>query len=332
MNRLFFTVFFVFSFLINGFLIARVNPFAPTQSSEDIPISNNYTQAPGNFKTVSFKLPKTSRIINYVEISYKNIDGSTEKLKVDIDKKFDWNKKLVLSYGLSCPKCKNKCKLIRTKTIRKIIKKRVSKIVNNKVVYDKTTENNISDFNSSLKDEVTVTHYMNKEAEKKAKELASAQEALSSINGNQSSFNNKVDVEQAKKEILAKHGSPIYSGSSTWNNKSTNITQQLVKVSLGNPRFSLFEFDIKNSIIKISSTDKKNRHFMLVRPARIVIDFLREFNFPNQTFPINQGIFKEMKVARKGDKVYRVTIYIKEGYRYKFTKTEMGYNVKCFKR
>jgi len=86
MNRLFFTVFFVFSFLINGFLIARVNPFAPTQSSEDIPISNNYTQAPGNFKTVSFKLPKTSRIINYVEISYKNIDGSTEKLKVDIDK------------------------------------------------------------------------------------------------------------------------------------------------------------------------------------------------------------------------------------------------------
>ena len=331
MNRLFITIFIVFSFF-NEVLIARVNPFFPTQSSEDIPISNNYTQAPGNFKTVSFKLPKTSRIINYLEISYKNIDGSTEKLKVDIDKKFNWNKKLVLSYGLSCPKCQNKCELIRRKTIKKIIKKRVSKIVNNKVVYDKTTENNISDFNSSLKDEITVTHYMNKEAEKKAKELANAKEALNSINGNQSTFNKKVDIEQAKKEILAQHGSPIYSGSSTWNNKSTNIIQQLVKVSLGNPRFSLFEFDIKNSIIKISSTDKKNRHFMLVRPARIVIDFLREFNFPNQTFPINQGIFKEMKVARKGDKVYRVTIYIKEGYRYKFTKTEMGYNVKCFKR
>ncbi len=104
-----------------------------------------------------------------------------------------------------------------------------------------------------------------------------------------------------------------------------------VTVSIGTPRFSQFEFNPKDKSIKIATTDKKIRHFMLIRPNRIVIDFARELTFQNQTFDVKTGIFKEMKLSKKSSTDYRIMIYIAEDYRYKLNRTESGYEIKCYK-
>ncbi len=106
---------------------------------------------------------------------------------------------------------------------------------------------------------------------------------------------------------------------------------KVVTIGIGTPRFSQFEFDPKEKSIKIATTDKKIRHFMLIRPNRIVIDFARELSFQNQTFDIKSGIFKEMKLSKKSSSDYRISIYIAEDYRYKLNRTESGYEIKCYK-
>jgi len=326
----------IFLLILSTLLFSRENPFLSEKVEEDIPISNNYTQAPDHFKNISFKLPNSSRILNYIEIFYQNIDGSIGKKKIEIDKLFNWKERLHLGYNL-VSKCKTpNSKYYTKRVVRKTIKKRVSKIVNNKVVYDRTTT--VIDDNESLKglkDEVAITHYMNKKALEDLENRKKAERELSSLNAENSSFNTSSNS-KVQQKVVQKNSSSIYGGSSVWGSISetisdSNLTGNQVVVSLGKPRFSQFAFDILTSKIKVSTTDKKNRHFMLIRPNRIVIDFVREVSFPNQTFQINQGIFGDMKVAKKGAKSYRVTIFIKNEYRYKLTRTEIGYNVKCFK-
>jgi len=325
---------FIYLILFSGLLFARINPFLSEKVEDEIPISNNYTQAPDHFKNISFKLPDSSRILNYVEIFYQNIDGSIGKKKVEIDKLFNWKEKLHLGYNL-VSKCKAQNSYSIKRTVRKTIKKRVSKIVNNKVIYDRTTIIDDNETSDNLKDEVAITHYMNKKALEDIENRRKAERELSSLNAENSSFNTSSNS-KVQQKVIQKNTSSIYGGSSVWGSISEtisddNLTGKRVIVSLGKPRFSQFAFNLLKSKITISTTDKKNRHFMLIRPNRIVIDFVREVSFPNQTFQINQGIFGDMKVAKKGAKSYRATIFIKDKYRYKLTRTEIGYNVRCFK-
>jgi len=333
-------------------LFSRENPFLPQTEINSIPISNNYVQAPDHFKKTTIKLPDSARILNFVEIVYQNIDGSISRKKVEIDKLFDWSKKLYLSYNFSSsPKKGDGKKVVTKQVITKTIKRRVSKTVNNRVVYNKTEiikEKPI--IRDKIKGEVAVTHYMNKDEASKISKFANDEKALGSLNAGSSSFNTSSNNSTDK--LIGQNSTSVYSGSSAWGNipqgnlpkgaksiveddsetESLTIAKNRVTVSLGKPRFSQFEFDIKTDKIKISTTDKKSRHFMLVRPNRIVIDFIREVSFPNQTFEINQGVFGEMKVSKKGSSSYRVTIFLEDGYRYKLNRTEIGYNVKCFKR
>ena len=313
------------------------------KEAKDIPISNNYIQTPDDFKKASFKLPNSARILNYIEIVYQNIDGSISRKKVDIDKLFNWKKRLYLSYNFhSKPPIRtynsatiSSNGVITKRIVTKTVKKRVSKIVNNRVVYDKTEViNSKKPIRDDVKDEIAVTHYMNKDLERRERELKEAEKALSSVNPESSSF--RTTSSDNKDKMVVNSTGSIYSGSSVWegtnSGKGENVKDSRVTISLGKPRFSQFEFNIIEHKIKISTTDKKSRHFMLIRPNRIVVDFIRDVSFPNQTFEINKGVFGEMKVAKKGSSSYRVTIFLKEGYRYKLTRTEIGYNVKCFKR
>ncbi|EJF06218.1 hypothetical protein ThvES_00017190 [Thiovulum sp. ES] len=265
-------------------LFARENPFKSSEEMKDIPLSNNYIQAPNDFKKSTFKLPESARIIDSVEIVYQNIDGSIAKKRIPIDNRIDWTKDFMLTYSKPivverkkpCPKCQ-KCKKVTTikKTIREVIEK---KLVPKKEVVE-TVES---------QPEITET---------------------TEING--------VLVENGTVEIP----------------EEIKAVEERKVISIGKPRFAFFEFFEEDHKIKINTTDPKKRHFMLVRPNRIILDFYRDTDFQNQTFDISKGIFREMKISTEGEKgIYRVAIYIAEGYRYKLEKTEVGYEVKCYKR
>lgn len=324
------SLFFGLIFTIS--LFSRENPFLAQKEAKDIPISNNYIQSPEHFKKINFKLPDSARVLDYIEIVYQNIDGSISRKKVEIDKQFDWNKKLAFSYDFVKPVEGKSSKRVVTKTI----KRRVSKVVNNKVVYEKKTVVKKKLSEKEIKDEVAVTHYVKSDEKDKLNQLKADESALGSLNAKNSSFNSSRD--KAKENVVSSSTSSIYGNSSSWNNSKTTgdlestVNTNQVTVSLGKPRFSQFEFDVEKHKIKITTTDKKNRHFMLVRPNRIIMDFTREVTFPHQTFEINQGIFGEMKVSKKGSNSYRVSIFLEKDYRYKLIRTESGYNVKCYKQ
>ncbi len=278
-------VFFLFLFAID--LIARNNPFLPTEEAGDIPVSNNYIQAPGKLDKVVFTLPDSSRIIESIEVTYINIDGSIGKKKIEIEKQFNRKKRLLFGYNFSCPKCPEcpKCpKCPKNIVIKKTIKKKITTISN-------VPESNSSDTNTTTQlqpDSIVVTSTKN-------------------------IVNSDSTITDRRDQIVGD-------------------TKNRVVVSVGKPKFIEFDFDIEKQQIRISTNDKKYRHYMLVRPNRIVIDFEREIRFRNQTFNIDRGIFKELKILKKGSSRYRVVIYIEDGYRYKFDRDEEGYKIECYKK
>jgi hypothetical protein len=329
-------------------LSGRDNPFMPKPDAQDIPIANNYIKPPEDFKKVTFKLPESARILDYIEVIYQNVDGSISREKVSVDKSINWKKKLTLLYdmdikrggsGKNSPKKSSK-KSSSTQTITtKTVKKRVSKIVDNRVVYDKEEIKREAPVEKSgIKDEILVTHNM-----KDLKPLGGDAEALEKNKDGVSEFDKDGRLKAFQKAV-SQNSAPIYSPSSIWGDSNPPSISGIkdfdagdkkggeTSVSLGKPRFSLFEFFAEDNTIKISTGDKKKRHFMLVRPNRIVIDFYREVNFPNQTFDISQGVFKEMKLSKNGSDSYRITVFIESGYRYKLSKTEQGYQIKCYER
>ncbi len=333
-------------------LIGRENPFLSTkEAEEDIPISNNYIQAPGDLKKITFTLPNSARILESLEIRYINIDGSIGKKKIEINKKFNWNKKLAFGYNYIQPKQEQAKK--NTIVITKTVKRRVSRVVENRVVYNKGQNLNEQKVDKSkLKDEVTVTHYVNGKPEHETDENSNVE--FGETNADRLERLKKEGELQAKEKAVQKNSSSIYKKSSVWGDGfSQNSTTQKsinnfednelseeddyqsgsrVTISIGKPKFIEFDFNIETSKIKISTADKKHRHYMLIRPNRIVIDFEREIKFQNQTFEIAKGIFKKMKISKKGSSRYRITIYIEDDYRYKLNRTEEGYNIECYKR
>jgi hypothetical protein len=273
-------------FFITISLFGRDNPFRSLEEMEDVPLSNNYVQAPNDFNRTTFKLPDTARIVDSIEIIYQNIDGSIAKKRIAIDNKINWNKELMFSYKTPEKKTRvvRKCPRVKEKKCPKVktIKETIVKVVNEK----------FEEINSTIKP---------------PKKMAK---------------NDVIDeITISGKEVI----NPV-------NEKVISDKERKV-ISIGNPRFAFFEFFEDDHRIKINTTDKKKRHFMLVRPNRIVLDFYRDTDFQNQTFDVSKGIFREMKISTEGEKgIYRVTIYIAKGYRYRLNKTEVGYEIKCYKR
>jgi hypothetical protein len=343
--------FYVLLLILPSLLLSRENPFLSTKESDDIPISNNYIESPDDFEKIAFMLPDSARVLSAVEVVYQNIDGSISRKRIDIEKKFDWKKKLALSYDFKGAKKSYSTPVIKT-TVTKTVKKRVSKIVNDKVVYDKETVETKpvekKEERKAVKDEIAVTHYMSGENPEVA------EKALGTLNSQNSTFNQD-GSDKAKKKAVSQNSSSIYGQSSIWGNQAptqqavpeqkiepvnsetttsstTKTESEHTTLSIGKPKFIDFDFDIQNSTIKITTNDKKSRHFMLIRPDRIVIDFHREVTFPNQTFNIDKGIFGEVKLAKRGTNIYRISIYIEKGYRYNLNRTESGYDIECYKK
>lgn len=87
--------FFVLIFLWSS-LVARENPFFPTQE-EEIPLTTNQFQKDIPLKRASVKLPSTARTVESVTVNYKNMDGSIAQKTIELQNSIDWHLPLFIT-------------------------------------------------------------------------------------------------------------------------------------------------------------------------------------------------------------------------------------------
>ena len=78
-------------------LIARENPFFPTESMDSMPITSNQITKYSPLKRVAISLPDYARVLKKITISYKNLDGSIEKKSIEVERYVDWHIPLFVS-------------------------------------------------------------------------------------------------------------------------------------------------------------------------------------------------------------------------------------------
>jgi hypothetical protein len=73
-------------------LSARENPFFPAQNTQPPAYTTNEVEKPPNFQDATTKLPSSARIIESIEFTYINLDGSIAKQVVHLHRSIDWHK------------------------------------------------------------------------------------------------------------------------------------------------------------------------------------------------------------------------------------------------
>jgi hypothetical protein len=89
---------------------------------------------------------------------------------------------------------------------------------------------------------------------------------------------------------------------------------------------NLFKMYIKNKKILIMTKDKLIRHFFLVEPFRIVLDFQRDADFLTIKKTVTNSYVKKVVVGNHNG-YYRVVIYFDAKYMYKISKTDEGIKI-----
>ena len=102
--------------------------------------------------------------------------------------------------------------------------------------------------------------------------------------------------------------------------KEKEVKESFTK--LNSPKFA--QFFSKAKELKIVTTDKIIRDFLLVKPHRIVIDLKRDIDTRSYEVDVQKSSFTKVKIGNhKG--YYRVVLELDGYYRYKLEKIEGGY-------
>ena len=78
-------------------LVARENPFFPSNGEKDIPITTNIDTKQTPLKRATLTLPSTARIIEGVTVNYKSLDGSRHSESIELDNSVDWHLPIFIS-------------------------------------------------------------------------------------------------------------------------------------------------------------------------------------------------------------------------------------------
>lgn len=78
-------------------LQSRENPFFPTESIDEMPITSNQIVSYPPLSRAAITLPDQARVLEEVTISYKNLDGSIDKKSIQVNKSVDWHIPLFIS-------------------------------------------------------------------------------------------------------------------------------------------------------------------------------------------------------------------------------------------
>ena len=89
--------------------------------------------------------------------------------------------------------------------------------------------------------------------------------------------------------------------------------------------FRLFKLYIKDKSVFIETKDKLLRHFFLVEPFRLVLDFKRKSDFPTIRRKINTFVTKV--IVGSHSLFYRVVLYLDANYDYKVKKEDKGIRI-----
>jgi len=89
-------------------LIARENPFFPSEGEIDIPITTNIQEDIKPLKRSTITLPSTARVVEAVSITYKNLDGSVEQKTLKLNNSVDWHQPLVITQNYTSSSSESK--------------------------------------------------------------------------------------------------------------------------------------------------------------------------------------------------------------------------------
>lgn len=81
-------------------LNARENPFFPSSSQENMPVSSNQIESFEPLKRASVTLPDSSRVLQEVVFTYQNLDGSVESKVLKLDQSIDWHLPIFISQSM----------------------------------------------------------------------------------------------------------------------------------------------------------------------------------------------------------------------------------------
>lgn len=199
--------FSIFSLLLFTSLIARENPFFPSEGEKDIAYTSNQESNIPPLKRATLTLPTHARVIESVVVHYKNLDGSLSQKKLTLHNSIDWHLPIFISQN-----------------------------------------------------------YNNSEIDKTPK---------------QSKYREVATIKYAK-------------------------------------------FFTKDKQLKIDTQDKLLRHFSLVNPHRIIVDFQRDTNLKSYKKKIPNSAFSKIRIGNHSG-YYRVVIELDGQYKYRLNKTKNSY-------
>lgn len=199
--------FSMFSLLLFTSLIARENPFFPSEGEKDIAYTSNQEKNIPMLKRATLTLPTHARVIESIVVHYKNLDGSLSQKKIPLNNSIDWHLPIFISQN----------------------------------------------YNSN---QITTTPKRSK-----YKKVAAIRYA---------------------------------------------------------------QFFTKDKKLKIITQDKLLRHFSLVKPYRIIVDFQRDTNLKSYTKKIPNTPFAKIRIGNHSG-YYRVVLELDGQYKYIFHKSENSY-------
>jgi len=107
-------------------LLARDNPFFPTDPNKVQVTTSNRIEALPPYTTQTIVLPNSARAVKAIIIQFQNLDGSIANKTLEVNSKIDWHMPLVISQKTIAIKQK------RAKKISKTISAKFIKFVPNK--------------------------------------------------------------------------------------------------------------------------------------------------------------------------------------------------------
>lgn len=78
-------------------LIARDNPFEPTQLAPQTIVSSNVIEAPPPFEPTKITFDSDARELLGITLTYKSVDGSIKQKQVDFNNSFEWRRPFLLT-------------------------------------------------------------------------------------------------------------------------------------------------------------------------------------------------------------------------------------------
>lgn len=88
----------LFLIFVLSSLEARTNPFFPPKENErSLAVTTNSPQQHEPLKQATLSLPSSARLLKEISVEYINLDGSTERKSIALDKSIDWHLPIVIS-------------------------------------------------------------------------------------------------------------------------------------------------------------------------------------------------------------------------------------------